>query len=276
MMKNSLKPVLFIPIASLCVVTSILCVGCGQKASSSTSNKRVTSVSATAAEKSDKPISLSTGRASSTVMDSEDPNREYAMELDTDSDYNKLAMNLSQLVSDSDLIVKIKVKAVKSFVNDNGMIQTEVTPEVLKTLKGNYDGQKMYVNGGEMLYSEYTANEIIQKSLAGHEDPSGNAAQKYVKQTVDNQYILTPGEEYIFFAQKRADSGLYFSTYAYQGTFKLTNGKVENQAITKDSLLTDIEKSMNGSGKVLKAANPGSGTPSFEESGFEKLLVSYQ
>ena len=48
MMKNSLKPFLLIPIASLCVVTSILYVGCGQKESSSTSNKRVKSVSATA------------------------------------------------------------------------------------------------------------------------------------------------------------------------------------------------------------------------------------
>jgi len=75
---------------------------------------------------------------------------------------------------------------------------------------------------------------------------------------------------------KRADSGLYFSTYAYQGSFKLTNGKVENQAIAKDSLLKDIEKSMNESRNALKAANLGSSTPSFEESGFEKLVVSYQ
>ena len=29
------------------------------------------------------------------------------------------------------------------------------------------------------------------------------------------------GEEYIFFAQKRIDSGKYYSLYAYQGTFKI-------------------------------------------------------
>lgn len=174
--------------------------------------------------------------------------REIAFEVVTNCDYNKLAMNFSELVSASDLIVKVKVQDTRAFINDEGMIQTEISPKILETYKGIYDGQKLYVNGGEMLYEEYSGNEIVKKLVAGHENPNADEenTSKYVRQNVDNQYIFYPGDEYIFFASRREDNGLFFSQYAYQGTFKVSNGVVENIAVTGEPLQENISEIFSG------------------------------
>lgn len=165
--------------------------------------------------------------------------KEIAYEIVTHSDYNKLATDFDGLVKDSDLILKISVENVIGFVDDNAMIQTEITPKVQKVYKGSYDGQKLYVNGGEMLYEEFYKNENIKKALSGHENPDGNNDYrgKYIRQSVDGQYIFNIGEEYIFFAKKREDSGKYYSLYAYQGTYKIVDGLVENVALDVDEPL---------------------------------------
>ena len=166
-------------------------------------------------------------------------NKEIIYEITTNSDYNKLATDFNELIQDADLILKISVENVRAFVGDNGMIQTEITPKVQKVYKGSYDNQKLYVNGGEMLYDEFCKNEIIQKALSGHENPNGNDELygKYVRQSVDNQYIFNVGEEYMFFAEKREDTKKYYSLYAYQGTYKIVNGMIENTALDSEEAL---------------------------------------
>ena len=165
-------------------------------------------------------------------------NKEIVYKISTNSDYNKLAKDFDELVSDSDLILKIRVENIRAFVGDNGMIQTEITPKVQNVYKGSYDNQKLYVNGGEMLYDEFCKNEIIKKALSGHENPNNDKPYgKYVRQSVDEQYIFNIGEEYIFFANKREDSGRYYSLYAYQGTYKIIDGIIENVALNDDEPL---------------------------------------
>lgn len=182
--------------------------------------------------------------SSSNESDTKIQQNDIAYELMSNGDYNKLAADLSELVQDSDLILKIKVESVNAFVNDNGMIQTEITPLVQEIYKGSYHDEKLYVNGGEMLYDEFIQNEIIKKLVSGHEGPNDKEmySGKYVRQCVDNQYIFNCGEEYIFFARKRVESDKYYSLYAYQGTFRLNNGMVENTALNEtDFLKQDID-----------------------------------
>lgn len=185
--------------------------------------------------------------------------KEIAYELTTTADYNKLASNFSDLVKDADLILKIRVESVKSFINNNGMIQTEITPTVQEVYKGLYNNEKLYVNGGEMLYDEFIQNEVIKKAVSGHESPNDEQYKgKYVRQLVDNQYIFNCGDEYIFFAKKRVDSGKYYSLYAYQGTFKVNNGLVENIALNNDEpLKIDITNTFNMSSKTSNLESSG-------------------
>lgn len=184
-------------------------------------------------------MSADTGEIESNVIETETLKKEIAYEITTQSDYNKLALNFSNLVQDADLIVKIRVEDVNAFINNNGMIQTEITPVIQEVYKGSYNDEKLYVNGGEMLYDEFIQNETIKKLVSGHENPEGDEQYKgkYVRQSVDNQYIFNSGEEYIFFAKKRDDSGKYYSLYAYQGTFKINNGFVYNTALKSEEPL---------------------------------------
>ena len=119
--------------------------------------------------------------------------REFAYELTSMGDYNKLAMDFNELVNDADMILKIKVESVTPYIYENGMIQSEIVPVVEEVYKGKYNGEKLYVNGGEMLYDDFIQNDIIKEQLSGHEDPDADKESlsgKYVKQTVDNQYIF--------------------------------------------------------------------------------------
>ncbi len=171
------------------------------------------------------------------------PEKEIALNIGTSNDYNKLALSFNDLVNDADFILKIKIKNVKPFINEQGMIQSEITPIVQEIYKGNYNGEKLYVNGGEMLYDDFIQNEVIKKQLDGHRNPNGDEENKgkYVRQNVDDQYIFNIGEEYIFFAKDL--DGEIFPLYAYQGTFKISNGMVENSALAYDEPLSkDIIK----------------------------------
>lgn len=165
--------------------------------------------------------------------------KEIVYEITTNSDYNKLAFSFDELIRDADLIMKISIQDTVAFIGSNGMIQTEITPVVKEIYKGSYHNEKLYVNGGEMLYEEFSENEIIKNAISGHENPNGDTdlSGKYVRQIVDEQYILSAGEEYIFFAQKREDTKQYYSLYAYQGTYKITEGMVENIALNNDEQL---------------------------------------
>lgn len=176
--------------------------------------------------------------------------REIAYEGLVMCEYVKLAGDLNELVSAADMILKIKVEEVNVSVNDNGMLQTEITPFVEEVYKGTYHDEKLYVNGGEMLYDEFIQNEIIKKQVSGHEGPDDmeQYGGKYVRQWVDNQYIFHCGEEYIFFAEKRSDHDQYFSLYGYQGTFLLSGGMAENRALKETDLLKqDMDNIFNGS-----------------------------
>lgn len=170
--------------------------------------------------------------------------KEAALQITTMGDYNELAMSMSDLVENADMILKIKVDSTSAFINEIGMIQTEITPIVEEVYKGSYNGEQLYVNGGMMLYEEYSQNEIIKEAVSGHENPDGEEdyTGKYVVQSVDDQYIFEEGEEYIFFAREREDVGKYYSLYAYQGTFKVEDGEVCNEALQEDEeLKQDID-----------------------------------
>ena len=171
--------------------------------------------------------------------------REFAYELTSMGDYNKLAMDFNELVNDADMILKIKVESVTPYINENGMIQSEIVPVVEEVYKGKYNGEKLYVNGGEMLYDDFIQNDIIREQLSGHEDPDADKESlsgKYVKQTVDNQYIFHKGDEYVFFAQQREDDNKFYSLYAYQGTFKVDGDYVDNEALNaSEPLASDID-----------------------------------
>lgn len=170
--------------------------------------------------------------------------KDMAYEITTKGDYNELAMSMSDLVENADMILKIKVDSTSAFINEIGMIQTEITPIVEEVYKGSYNGEQLYVNGGMMLYEEYSQNEIIKEAVNGHENPDGEEdyTGKYVVQSVDEQYIFEEGEEYIFFAREREDVGKYYSLYAYQGTFKVEDGEVCNEALQEDEeLKQDID-----------------------------------
>lgn len=181
-------------------------------------------------------------------LDDDITEKGIAYEITTNSDYNKLAADFNELIQDAELILKISVEDICAFVGDNGMIQTEITPSVQEVYKGSYSGEKLYVNGGEMLYDEFCKNEIIQKALSGHENPDGSDGLygKYVRQSVDEQYIFNVGEEYIFFAQKRPDTGKYYFLYAYQGTYKIIDGMIENIALdNEEPLKKDLSEMFN-------------------------------
>ena len=171
--------------------------------------------------------------------------REFAYELTSMGDYNRLAMDFNELVNDADMILKIKVESVTPYINENGMIQSEIVPVVEEVYKGKYNGEKLYVNGGEMLYDDFIQNDIIKEQLSGHEDPDADKESlsgKYVKQTVDNQYIFHEGDEYVFFAQQREDDNKFYSLYAYQGTFKVDGDYVDNEALSdSEPLASDID-----------------------------------
>ena len=172
--------------------------------------------------------------------------KEIAYEIDVDCDYFELALSLDDLIKTSDFVAEIRVEDTRAFINENnGMIQTEVVPEVIEVIKGEYEGQLLYVNGGELLYDEYIANEVIAKQLSGHENPDGDEEYngKYVRESVDGQYIFHTGETYIFFAKRRDDTGLYYSQYAYQGTYKVEDGVVRNEALKDEPLLDDLNAS---------------------------------
>lgn len=172
-----------------------------------------------------------------------------------ESDFNELAMNFSELVSKSDMIIKIKVESVRSFINEYGFMITEVTPTVTETYKGHYDGQNLYVESGEMPYEEYSQNEVIKKITAGHEAPPEEKESlrgTTVKCSLAGEYIMHPGEEYIFFAGKRADSGENYPQYAYQGIFKIKDGKVENHALNKEPLREDLGNIFNADTSVMQ------------------------
>lgn len=188
-------------------------------------------------------VGMDVTESESNAMEAGALQKEIAYEIVTQGDYNKLALNFGELVRDADLIVRIKVEDVNAFINNNGMIQTEIIPEVQEVYKGSYNNEKLYVNGGEMLYDEYIQNETIKRLVSGHENPDGDEQYKgkYVRQCVDNQYVFNCGEEYVFFAKKRDGSEKYFSLYAYQGTFKISNGDVQNQALDiEEPLYKDI------------------------------------
>lgn len=198
-------------------------------------------------EGTDSVVKIESGENANDLKNTENDieDKEIACEIITNGDYNKLAFSFEELVQEADLIVKIRVEDVTAFIGNNGMIQTEITPVVQELYKGSYHDEKLYVNGGEMLYDEFCENELVKKALLGHENPDGDADLhgKYVKQSVDEQYIFHVGEEYIFFAKKREDSQQYYSLYAYQGTYKIIEDMVENVALDdEEQLKCDLKK----------------------------------
>ncbi len=222
-------------------------------------------------------MSADTGKIESNVIEPETLKKEIAYEITTQSDYNKLALNFSNLVQDADLIVKIQVEDVNPFINNNGMIQTEITPIIQEVYKGSYNDEKFYVNGGEMLYDEFIQNETIKKLVSGHENPDGDEQYKgkYVRQSVDNQYIFNSGEEYIFFAKKRDDSGKFYSLYAYQGTFKINNGFVYNEALkSEEPLKTDICNVFNIQSETERLKNSESEIAALTEGMDSEFMIS--
>lgn len=183
--------------------------------------------------------------------------KDIAYEITTKGDYNELAQTMSELVQNADMICKIKVEKTTSFINEIAMIQTEITPVVEEVYKGSYNGEKLYVNGGVMSYEEYSQNEIIKEAVSGHENPEGEEdyTGKYVVQSVDGQYIFEEGEEYIFFAKETTDVNKYYSLYAYQGTFKIEDNEVCNEALQEDEeLRKDIETIFASKGRSASSS----------------------
>lgn len=159
----------------------------------------------------------------------------------------KWAETFPELVSGSDLIVKIRVQRARSFFTEYGLMESEITPEVLEIYKGSLEGGKLYVESGEMPYEEYINNEIVKKRVAGHEAPPEEEAKlkgTIQKSSLGGEYIMHPGEEYIFFAYDRGE-GSFFPTYAYQGLFKVVAGKVENNALNNEPLRDDLARIFN-------------------------------
>lgn len=233
-MKNAFLSLAIVSVMLICFV------GCGSENSKlKESNNDIVSSNTNISESTNNESEIATNKVS------KPENKKIALTVTTKSDYNKLAMNFSELVKDADVILKIKVMKVSSFVADNAMIQTEITPQVQNIYKGVYNNEKLYVNGGEMLYDDFIKNDIIKNTISGHDSLNENYKGMYVQQKVDNQYIFNIGDEYIFFAKKREDSQRYYSLYAYQGTFKIVNNNIENSALSNDEpLKEDIYKSL--------------------------------
>ncbi len=238
----------------LLVVFFCLC-GCGEnKLETSELNNNISSdiLVSSAHEESKKPYE--------TNIKNED--KDLAYTIVTKSDYNKLATTFNELIQDADIILKIKVLHASPFVANNAMIRTEITPEVQEVCKGIYNGEKLYVNGGEMLYDNFIKHEQIKKVISGHESTNQKYTGMYVQQKVDNQYIFDVGDEYIFFAKKREDSQRYYSLYAYQGTFKIVDGNVENSALSNAGpLKQDIYKSLGYEFETSGVVNKESKAP---------------
>ena len=210
----------FIPLVLSFAVAAVCLSGCGSPAAS-TSPAPASTVSASAVESS---------KAST---------KQIALEATTQGDYNTLALSFSQLVEDADAILRIQVQQTEPFVNENGMLQTKITPLVEEVYKGSFQDEPLYVNGGEMLYEEWSQYPQVTAMMEGHEPPDGGQgyAGQYVRQVVDGQSIPQPGESYIFFVKHREDTGAAYPLYAYQGIFKLVDGMVENSALSLDEPL---------------------------------------
>lgn len=195
--------------------------------------------------------------------------RDIAFEAATTADYNRQAMSLGDLARDSDVICRFIVQDTKPFINENGMICTEVSPYIEEVYKGDAEGLRFCTEGGEMPYEEYMGNETVREMLSGHEDPDGDAASrgKYARETVDHAYIMHSGEEYIYFGSLRNKDTLY-PLYGYQGTFRITGDHVENEAIPSDDALgEDLMKNFPAQGTILKAGSGQTAVPaSFDAS----------
>lgn len=165
------------------------------------------------------------------------------------SDINKLADSLKELYNDSDIVCQIKVTDVNPYIDEMARIWTEVTPEVICIYKGNYNNEKINILGGRMPYSEFISNETVKKKFEGkmhNEETSNELLNTDVEYIADNGYIYNIDDEYIFFGNYDDTKNNFITTYCYQGSFKIENGKVSNKALTSgENLKKDLLEKFN-------------------------------
>lgn len=178
------------------------------------------------------------------------------------ADIAKIADTLEELIADSDFIAEVKVKGVSSsFENDSILINTEITPEIIKTYKGEYNGNLLILCGGYMNYKEYANSSNIINTLGKPIDTS-----KFTEEELENgeiyfdwfnTYIPEVGDTLVYFG-KEMDTGDYYITNSYQGLFRCDGDKVSNQAFSinnsgyTESIAEDLNKKFSKSAKISK------------------------
>ena len=134
-------------------------------------------------------------------------------------EYAELADTLKTLTDSADWIAKVEVTAVTA--SSDGTY-TEITPNVLETYQGSYDGQTLCVHDCIMPYADAPASQ----------ESSGDEAAMYHYDHAGN-YIPQTGDVLLFFGTEK--DGSYWEQYSYQGMFLLRDGGYVNQALGCDS-----------------------------------------
>lgn len=155
--------------------------------------------------------------------------------LSADAELVKTAQSFEELADASDFIAEVKITDTSSFVPEGTIkICTEMTPEIIKTYKGEYNGNSLIITGGYMNCREYAMSEEFFSMPKNPMDVS-----KFTEEELEtgeiyfnwlNNYIPDPGDTLIFFGCEATD-GNYYVTYDYQGIFLGENDTISNQAL---------------------------------------------
>lgn len=167
--------------------------------------------------------------------DTQQPEHNIVYSYSSTADLAKVAYNLDELVEASDFIAEVRVKETSSFVaGDTIMINTKITPEIIKTYKGEYNGNSLIIGGGYMNCKEYAMSVDASDMPKNPVDIS-----KFTKDELENgevyfnwlnNYIPEKDDTIIYFGYEN-DDGDYNVTYSYQGVFLCKNNNVSNQAL---------------------------------------------
>ncbi len=151
-----------------------------------------------------------------------------------EADYAHVAKSMDELVSDSDWIAEIRVTDVSSCVFEGtDEIHTLITPEVIQTYYGSYDGGTLEVYGGYMNYKAYMDEAFMSKydtfDVGDISEEKLETGEIYYNAC--NSHIPEKGETLLFFGRQKEDGSGYVVTNNYQGLFLCDGDTLTNPAL---------------------------------------------
>lgn len=177
---------------------------------------------------------LITGCASSEENQSCSVSREDRIvhTISANADFAEFAYTLDELKNASDFIAEVKIVETEAFLKDEqSVIFTEMTPEVIKIYKGEYNGESLVMGGGYMDCLQYADAEFFRAADINMEYTDEELENGLVYYDWCNNYVPEVGDNLIFFGVLD-DDGNYAVTYSYQGIFLCEGENVSCQALS--------------------------------------------